>query len=412
MTGFILLRVRAHRLLLAAALLTVLLTTCVLATFTAFTGAIGDAALRRTLQHQGADRSTVEVQADVDSAGAKALDTAVRAQLADSFAGLPAHVAASTRSGPYGLPFALRPAAAPKSTDPDLTLLATFDRSRLTLVSGSWPAPAARTAGEVQVAVPQAAATPLKVGPGRLITLADRLGGRPLRVLVTGVYRPADATAPYWHLDTLAGRGVHTLAFTTYGPMLVADGTFGSGRVPTAGMSWQAAGDFSAASTGRMDALEAGVRQTLAELVATPATSTTQASSGLPDLIDALRRSLLVTRSTLLIGALQLVILAGFALLLVAQLLAEERAGETALLRARGASRARVGRLAAGEALLLAVPAALVAPLLAGPVTRLLAGTGAMARTGVRLGDGDAGAAWLVAAIAALACALAVIGPA
>lgn len=71
-----------------------------------------------------------------------------------------------------------------------------------------------------------------------------------------------------------------------------------------------------------------------------------------------------------------------------------------------------MARLAAGEALLLAVPAALVAPLLAGPLTRLLAGTGAMARTGVRLDGASRGAAWPVAACAALACAFAVIVPA
>lgn len=46
--GFVLLRARAHRLLLAAALLTVLLTTTVLATLTAYSGAIGDAALRHS----------------------------------------------------------------------------------------------------------------------------------------------------------------------------------------------------------------------------------------------------------------------------------------------------------------------------------------------------------------------------
>lgn len=112
MTGFVLLRVRAHRLLLTAALLTVMLTTCVLATFTAFTGATGDAALRRTLQHQAADRATVEVTADdVSGHDAKALDAAVRRTLDGSFAGLPARVDASTRSGPYGLPLALRPRA-------------------------------------------------------------------------------------------------------------------------------------------------------------------------------------------------------------------------------------------------------------------------------------------------------------
>ncbi|NEC71111.1 hypothetical protein, partial [Streptomyces rochei] len=49
LAGFVLLRARAHRLLLAAALLTVLLTTTVLATLTAFAGAVGDAALRHAL---------------------------------------------------------------------------------------------------------------------------------------------------------------------------------------------------------------------------------------------------------------------------------------------------------------------------------------------------------------------------
>ncbi|MFE0739432.1 hypothetical protein, partial [Streptomyces sp. NPDC058855] len=46
---FVLLRARAHRLLLAAALLTVLLTTTVLATLTAYSGAIGDAKPRSSL---------------------------------------------------------------------------------------------------------------------------------------------------------------------------------------------------------------------------------------------------------------------------------------------------------------------------------------------------------------------------
>ncbi|MFG1806017.1 FtsX-like permease family protein [Streptomyces sp. NPDC049040] len=412
MTGFVLLRVRAHRLLLAAALLTVLLTTCVLATLASYTGAIGDAALRRTLQHQAADRSTFDVKASLTGKDAAALDRSVRGELGGAFGGLPSTVASSTRSGPYGLPFSLRPAGVAKSSEPDLTLLATFDRTRLKLVGGHWPAAAAKGADSVEVAVPETVSRALHVGAGRLITLADRLGGPPLRIKVTGVYRPADLGSPYWQLDPLAGRGVHTLAFTTYGPLLADPGTFGSGRVAADEMSWQATGDFRAAGTGSIDTLEAAVRDTTARLRAGKDTGGAQATTGLSDLLDGLRRSLLVTRSTLLIGAFQLIILAAFALLLVAQLLAEERSGETALLRARGGSRGRVARLAAGEALLLALPAALVAPLLAGPVTRLLAGTGAMARTGVTLGGASTGGAWLVAGAAALACALAVVVPA
>lgn len=54
MTGFVFLRVRAHRLLLSAAVLAVLLTTSVLAALTAFSGSVGDAALRHALTHRSA----------------------------------------------------------------------------------------------------------------------------------------------------------------------------------------------------------------------------------------------------------------------------------------------------------------------------------------------------------------------
>ena len=57
----------------------------------------------------------------------------------------------------------------------------------------------------------------------------------------------------------------------------------------------------------------------------------------------------------------------------------------------------RVTSLAALEALLLALPAAVCAPLLAGPLTRLLSGWGALSRIGLRLDTSvTAGGVWLV----------------
>ncbi|MDX6362383.1 MAG: hypothetical protein QOC85_1390, partial [Streptomyces sp.] len=140
---------------------------------------------------------------------------------------------------------------------------------------------------------------------------------------------------------------------------------------------------------------------------------TTAVTTALPDVLDRVERSLLVSRSTLLIVALQLALLAGYALLLVARLLSAERAGENRLLRARGGSRRQVAGLAALEALLLAVPAAVGAPLLAGPLTRLLAGQGALSRIGLHPDTSGGGAGvWLVASAVALGCALAVTIPA
>jgi len=65
-TRFVFARARAHRLLLGAALLTVVLTTAVLATLTAYSAAIGDAALRRVLADpQVAADTALIVKADV-----------------------------------------------------------------------------------------------------------------------------------------------------------------------------------------------------------------------------------------------------------------------------------------------------------------------------------------------------------
>ncbi|KUN28063.1 peptide ABC transporter permease [Streptomyces antibioticus] len=407
---FVLQRARAHRPLLAAALLTVLLTTAVLATLAAYSGAIGDAALRHSLadSRNAADAALV-VKADVPAASRAAADTAVREDARKTFDGLPVTVRTLLKSGPYALPRSLRPPAE-RSGDPDLTHFAALDPSQVRITDGHAPA----AAGEV--ALPRSAARLLKLKPGARLTLVDRLGGPKVKIHVVGLYRPARADTPYWQLlDDLHGRGVNKLDFTTYGPLLAAPEALTGGKVSAGPSAWLATADFSTLTTGRIGALREAARDGSAALRDEAALSgTTAAHTDLPTVLDRVDRSLLVSRSTLLIVALQLVLLAGCALLLVARLLSAERAGETRLLRARGASRPRVAGLAALEALLLAVPAVACAPLLAGPLTRLLAGQGALSRIGLEVDVPAAGsfAVWLVAAAVALGCALAVTLPA
>ncbi|KOG29115.1 FtsX-like permease family protein [Streptomyces resistomycificus] len=410
--GFVLQRARAHRLLLAAALLTVLLTTAVLATLAAYSGAIGDAALRHSLRDpRNAVDTALIVKADVPAERRTAADTAVREAAKRTFDGLPVTVRTLRRSGPYALPRSLQPPAE-RSGDPDLTFFAALDRTQVRFVAGR---PPARTSGAVEVALPQAAARSLGLGPGESLTVTDRLGGPKVRVTVTGLYRPARTDAPYWKLDDLGGRGIKQSDFTTYGPLLADPGVLTGGTVSAGASAWLASADFSTLTTGRIDALREAARTENAALREQPALSgVTVATTALPDVLDRVDRSLLVSRSTLLIVALQLALLAACALLLVARLLSTERTGETRLLLARGASRRRIAGLAALEALLLAVPSVVCAPLLAGPLTRLLAGQGPLARIGLRL-DVPAGGrvgVWLVAAGVALGCALAVTLPA
>ncbi|MBL1105099.1 ABC transporter permease [Streptomyces sp. 5-8] len=412
MTGFVFSRARAHRLLLGAALLTVVLTTAVLATLTAYSGAIGDAALRHVLAdpRNAADTALI-VKADVPPAERAAADAAVRAGARKTFGGLPVTVRTLRRSGPYALPRSLQPAVN-RSGDPDLTYFAALDRGRLRLTAGRFPR---RTADGIEVALPQTAARALRLRPGDRLTLANRLHGPAARVRVVGVYRPASVTEPYWRLDDLLGRGVKKSGFTTYGPLLADPAVLTGGRTSAGATGWLASADFASVPTGRIGELRTAAREGSTALRKPTALSgTTVSQTALPDVLDRVDRSLLVARSTLLIVALLLVLLAGYALLLVARLLSTERADETRLLRARGAARTRIAALAAAEALLLALPAAACAPLLAGPLTALLAGHGPLARLGLRLDLPAAGrpVVWLAAVAVALGCALAVTVPA
>ncbi|MFE6662788.1 ABC transporter permease [Streptomyces sp. NPDC057697] len=413
MTGFVFLRVRAHRLLLSAAVLAVLLTTSVLAALTAFSGSVGDAALRHALTHRSAADASLVMSAQVAPAQREAADAIARKAAREGFDGLPVTVRTLETSGAYALP------PAPGATragdgEPDLTHFASLDRSRVRIAAGRMPAAdGGKPGGPVQVALPRTAAEALKLSPGARITLTDRLTDKPLRVLVTGVYEVSDAADPYWQLDELGGRGIRRLAFTTYGPLLTAPGVTGSGRVSSGTMSWLAAADFRTVTTGRIDALHDAATAAPKTVTAAPEfKSGATARTSLPQVLEQIDQALLVSRSTLMIVAVQLVLLAGYALLLVARLLSSERDGETRVLRARGGSRGRITALAAIEALLLALPAALVAPLLAEPLTRLLAGRGALSRIGLRLDASATPAVWLVAVVTALVCALAVVAPA
>ncbi|HEY9374940.1 FtsX-like permease family protein, partial [Streptomyces sp.] len=413
MTGFVLLRVRAHRLLLAAALLAVLLTTSVLAALAGFSGSVGDAALRSTLQGRDAAGAGLVVTAQVPVDKRASADAAARAGARKTFAGLPVTVRKLERSGPYALPRSLQDAAARRG-QPDLTHLAALDRSRIALVRGTLPrgsgAAAGTTAsGTVQVAVPEAAAKRLRIEPGAVLDLTDRLDEkRALKARVTGVYRPADLADTYWRLDEAAGRGVRTVDFTTYGPLLADPALLGSGRLSRGETAWLATADFTGVTTDRIASLRTAAAAGSAVLAADAdpfGGGTVTAQTSLPTVLQQTERALLVSRSTLLIVAVQLVLLAAYALLLVARLLSSERSGETELLRARGGSRGRIVWLAAVEAALLALPAAVVAPLLSGPLTRLLAEHSALAEAGLRLDATPVAQVWLVAAGVAVCCA-------
>ena len=125
-------------------------------------------------------------------------------------------------------------------------------------------------------------------------------------------------------------------------------------------------------------------------------------STSLDAVLTGTATSLGVSRSLLAVAAVELFLLAGAALVAVAQLLAAQREGEYAMLAARGATRPQLIRMAAAEAF---------------PVC-LLAGAGGAA-AGVWLagriaarGTGTLAGAWWAAAVVSAGAAVIMVAPA
>ncbi|MFJ1708279.1 FtsX-like permease family protein [Kitasatospora sp. NPDC088346] len=420
MLGLVVRRLRGRPALAAAVLLTVLITTTVLTALVAFDRTVGEAGLRQALQGPGRARTTVLVTSTRDAAARPHDEATVRTFAQDLFGSLPTTVESVPRSRSYGLPAAGTATAAPTAAagsptgkDPDLTLLAALDPSRVELTAGRLPARsgAPGAPGEAaEAAVPQAALTRLGLTPDALpaaVVLDDRFGGPPLTLRITGAYRALNRAAPYWRLDPLGGREIQVVGFTTYGPMLVDDTVFTSGTIPQYGQSWLVTAGFATVRPAEVDALRArsGPLQE-----ALQRTGGLQVRTELPVLIADLRTDAALARSTLLVGALQLAVLAAAALLLVVRLMAARQESENTLLAARGAARRQLAALAAVEALLLALPAAVLAPLLTPLLLRALGRFGPLAA--VPLDTGPRWTLWPVAAGCALACVALTAAPA
>lgn len=400
MLGFVVRRLRGRLPLAAAVLLTVLITTTVLTALFAFTRGVGEAGLRQALQGPGHARSTVLVTAGHPTADRPQDDTAVRDFARELFGPLPSGSESVARSRSFGLPGLRAP-----GKDADLTLMAAFAKERVRLLAGAWPqpvsGPVSGPGARVPVAAPKTTLARLGLTENALpaeVRLDDRYGGAPLTVLVTGVYQPADPDAPYWRLDPLGARGLQVGSFTTYGPLFVDDSAFTAGGLAQDSRAVLLTPDFAGIDAAGAEA----VRARAAGAVEGAERSGLHPQTDLPVLLGELHSGLTVARSTLLVGALQLAVLAGAALLLVSHLLTERQESERVLLTARGASRRRLAALTAAQSLLLALPAAVLAPLLSPPLLRLLGGYGSLAH--VPFTVTRSWLLWPVAAGCALGC--------
>ena len=197
---------------------------------------------------------------------------------------------------------------------------------------------------------------------------------------------------------------------TTYGPLVVSQAAFGP-ALPALSGSWVAQPDMAAFPDGEPRP-GVGERRRAGPVAAGRGfLNGAQLITSLPSVLAGAASNLTVARSPLVISALELLVLAIAALVAVARLLAAQREGETALLIARGATRAQLTWLTAAEVIPLSALVSVAGGLAGDPAGRRAGSAGPLGTAGIRLAgrpgtSPDAlGAAVAVAAIAAAVAA-------
>lgn len=274
------------------------------------------------------------------------------------------------------------------------------------LTAGTWPAAGA---SPVQASLPAPVAATLGVTVGDRVPVTDGLTGRVTEVTVVGLWRPDVAADPYWRLAPDAVHGPPP-GSATYGPLTVDRDDFVRHFLANASAGWLVEPDLDTGAAG-LDRLAAAAEAAAALPAAAGLGDSGTATTALGDLVERIRRSVLVGRSALVTPMLLVAVLGGYTLLLVAALLTEQRRGQTALLRARGAARAQLAALAAREAALLVAPAVLLAPPLAIWLLRQAGGSRTLTAAALRLDSRLDVATWTAAVVVAAGCAAAMLAP-
>jgi hypothetical protein len=408
----------AYWVVLAAAALTTLVAAAVAAALATFAGQALSQAVRYDLA--AAPGTSLAVAGKFVTGQPARTSAVLRSSVSSALGAVPFSFWQGSWSDPLGFVAGSLPEP-PASSAPGHTpvlLAAALDgiEEHAVLVAGKWPGqPSASAPGAIPAALPASAAALLKVRPGDVLRVEDQDTAAPATFILTGLYaqRQSPASAgSYWALDSIPASGVAAgsgaaSGFTTYGPLVVPPGAF-PGQLAEASGTWLAQPDMAGFTNAGLSASSARVGAIgYASTLLSGLTVTTSLPAVLADAGD----NLAVARSLLAISAIELLVLAVAALLAVARLLAAQRAGETALLAARGASKGQLARLTAAEVVPLALGSALAGGVAGIWLARLLAST--LYRPGGVPGGGispGAPGTWLDALAAALAIAAASAG--
>ena len=402
-------RAGADRGILAAIFATTVLAVALMAAGPIYADATTSASLRRTLIDAPVEDSTVVIETRVEPATFEEADQEVATAVADTFSSIGVDLFQRGTSDSY------ETRGLDSATQSDLVVFRSYTgfESRTELVDGEWPVTGS---DPIEIAVPAVVAERLGIESGSTFEVASRANASTtFDIEVTGIYRIMDATDPFWLEDQLDLEGrIESTSFTTHGPLVVTSETyFSTVASGTAKLRWSA---FPHHDQVAVD----DIRRIVRDVGALDARLNTgrgvgnqmQVVTGLDGILRNTERALLVTRSAVLTVSIQLAVLAGYALLLAAGLLADTREIESSTLRSRGASSGQLVMMAVMEGLLLAIPALFVGPPLAALALRAFNVTGPLAEIDLDINPLTSPSAWTLATLAALGCVAALVVPA
>jgi hypothetical protein len=406
--GIVVQRSSADWLMVVAAWLVILSATTLLSAGVIYGDAASVSGLQRALLDAPATEANIQVRTRREpDASAPAIERAITSDLRSALGSTGGDVLRLARSESFGLPGQRQVSR--------LVVFGSYEgiERHAELVAGSWPASAAD--GPVEAALSEPAAAQLGLALGDRLQVASRTDPtHTVDAAVVGIYRVARREDPYWWGDQLELDGAATSgSFTTLGPLVVTrDDLMGRVIAGKAELTWRVFPAFdriSLADATRLRGAVDGLDEQLAAEVGD--FRYVRVATKLGAILGGLERSLLVSRTGVLVLTAQLAVLAGYALVLVAGLLIERRRIETALLRSRGAGALHVAAMGLMEASLLVIPAALLGPWLAAAVLRAFNVVGPLAAVGLTLEPRVGDLAMLAAAAAALGCLLALVVP-
>ena len=296
-------------------------------------------------------------------------------------------------------------ARAPGDGPPQFELTYRTELARYSqIVAGRLPAGGSQPGQQIVLQAAVTTATAARFG----LKVGARLNAGPVQLVVTGIIRPTNRASSFWTDEPVAAAPVLTQAaapqlpywiaavFVAPGALPLIEGTIGTDEMQVA---WAYTAALDGLTAGQVNGLEANLNSLVASgaTVMTPAGNpvTVAMSSQIPSILSPFTAGENAVAPALELMYVSLTVIGAVVVLLGARLVAQRRAAEFTLMRARGAALYQLAWLVLRASVVIAAATGAVAALLA---LGLIPGPP---------GDGDALGWWL----AGITIAVTLVGP-